>query len=167
MSRSVRPSTRSRRGRHGSGQSPPSASPFTTRRADAGKESSDSGSPGSEASGGCSQHSRGQSVPKEEQQKRSTPKAEEAPSDLGDRWQRQSASSSEHQRLVPPRSMVTRRLGNETTAPTLRPSQCFWSVCTGSTRLRVKRRTGVVNAKIYTNAEWTKRSVQSGRWRRR
>ena len=111
LSRSVRPSTRPRRGRHGSGQSPRSASLVTTRRADAGKESSDSGCPQSEASGGCSQHSRGRSVPKEEQQKLPTPKVEEAPSDLGARWQRQSAPSSEHQRLVPPRSMGTRRLG--------------------------------------------------------
>ena len=57
-------------------------------------------------------------MPKEEQQKLPTPKVEEAPSDVGARWQRQSASSSDHQRLVPPRSMDTRRLG---TSPTRGP----------------------------------------------
>ena len=56
-SRNVRPSTRSRRGRQGSGQSPCFASPARTWRADAEKESSESGSPEGEALDGGSHHS--------------------------------------------------------------------------------------------------------------
>ena len=51
------------------------------------------------------------SVSKEDQQNLLTPKVEEAPSDLRARWQRQSASSSEHQRLVPPRPVDTPQTG--------------------------------------------------------
>ena len=73
-SRNVRPSTRSRRGRQGSGQSPCFASPARTRRADAEKESSESGSPESEPLDGGSHHSRGLSVPNEEHPKLPSPR---------------------------------------------------------------------------------------------
>ena len=51
LSRSVRPSTRSRRGRRGSGQFPRSASPDATRRLPAGEESGDAESPEGKAPG--------------------------------------------------------------------------------------------------------------------
>ena len=51
LSRSVRPSTRSRRGRRGSGQLPRSASPDATRRSPAGEESGDDESPEGKAHG--------------------------------------------------------------------------------------------------------------------
>ena len=112
-SRNVRPSTRSRRGRQGSGQSPCSTSPARTRRADAAQESSESGSPESEALDGGSHHSRGLSVPNEEHPKLPSPREEGAPSDSGARWQRQpaSAASEEHQRPAQPRPVVAHRMG--------------------------------------------------------
>ena len=112
-SRNVRPSTRSHRGRQGSGQSPRSASPARTRRADAAQESSESGSPESEALDGGSHHSRGLSVPNEEHPKLPSPREEGAPSDSGARWQRQpaSAASEEHQRPAQPRPVVAHRMG--------------------------------------------------------
>ena len=51
LSRSVRPSTRSRRGRRGPGQFPRSASPDATRRFPAGEESDDVESPEGKAPG--------------------------------------------------------------------------------------------------------------------
>ena len=51
-----------------------------------------------------------------------TPRVEEAPSDLGARWQRQSASSSEHQRPVQPRPTGTPRMGTSPTRRTDSPS---------------------------------------------
>ena len=118
LSWTVRQSTRSRRGRQGSGQSSRSASPVTTRRSDAGKESSDSGSSENEASGEGSQHSRGHSVPNGEKPKLPMPRVEEDPSDMGARWQRQSVASSEAQRPVQPHPMGTPRMG---TSPTRGP----------------------------------------------
>ena len=113
--RNVRPSTRSRsrRGRQGSGQSPCSTSPARTRRADAAQESSESGSPESEALDGESHHSRGLGVPNEEHPKLPSPREEGAPSDSGARWQRQpaSAASEEHQRPAQPRLVVAHRMG--------------------------------------------------------
>ena len=117
MSRSVRPSSRSRRGRHGSGRSPCSASLDTTRRVPAWEESGDAGSPEDEASGtgtsdGNSHHSPGHSVPREEPQRLLEPKREEPLSDTGAHWRLHSARSFEHHRLVSPNSMNIRKQGS-------------------------------------------------------
>ena len=82
-----------------------------TRRADVGKESSDSGTKESEASDECSQDSLGQSASPAEEPKHPTPRVEEAPSDLGARSQRQSPTSSEHQRPVQPRPTGSPKMG--------------------------------------------------------
>ena len=68
-SRAVRPSTRSRRGRRGSGHTPSSSSPDRTPGADEGQESGDSGSQGNEGSDGSSV-SRQSALPAEDPQQR-------------------------------------------------------------------------------------------------
>ena len=75
------------------------------------KESSYSGTQESEVSDEGSQDSRGHNAPTAEEPKHPTPRVEEVPSDLGARWQRQSATSSEHQRPVQPRPTGSRRIG--------------------------------------------------------
>ena len=126
--------------------------------------SDDGGSPESEASDGGSHHSEGHSVPKEEPLQLPTPKGEDTIPDLGVHWHRQPALPSEHQRLVPPHSMDKRRLGTSPTRDTRTdsPRRCFWSVRAGSTQLRVKRRTGGVNAFISARAEWTSGACGTG-----
>ena len=76
-----------------------------------GKESRDSGTQESETSDEGSQVSRGHRAPNAEEPKHPTPKVEEAPSDLGARWQRQSATPSEHQRIVQPRPTDSPKMG--------------------------------------------------------
>ena len=75
-----------------------------------GKESRDSGTQESETSDEGSQVSRGHSAPTAEA-KHPTPKVEEAPSDSGARWQRQSATPSAHQRTVQPRPTDSPKMG--------------------------------------------------------
>ena len=170
MARNVRQSTCSRRGRHGSGRSPHSASPVTTQRADAGKESGDGGSPESEASGGCSHHSQGHSVPREEPQQVAEPKGEEAISDVGARWHPHSAPSSEHQRVVSPQSMAIRTQGSspELDTRTDSPTAAALLDCARRhdtfVRETTHRRRQPLNS---TCTEWRKRSVRNGRRRRR
>ena len=72
-----------------------------------GKESGDSGTQESDDSDGGSQNSRGHT----EEPKHRKPGVEEAPSDLGARWQRQSATSSEHQQPEQPRPAGSPRMG--------------------------------------------------------
>ena len=64
----------------------------------------------SDASDEGSQDSRGHSAPPAEQPKLPTPRVDEAPSDLGARWQRYSEASSEHERPEQPRPMGTKRM---------------------------------------------------------
>ena len=100
--RNVRPSTRSRRGRRGSGQSSRSESPPKTRTADVGKESSDSGTQEREDSDHGSHDSRGHSAPTAaEEPTHRTPSMEDAPSDSGARGQRRSAIPSSHHQEQP------------------------------------------------------------------
>ena len=88
----------------------------------AGQENKNDGTPESEASDEGSQDSRGHSAPTAEQPKLPTPRVEEAPSDLGARWQRHSEASSEHQRPEQPRPMGTHRMGTSPSRRTDSPS---------------------------------------------
>ena len=118
LSRSVRPSIRSRRGRHGCGRSPRSTSPDATRRIPAREESGDAGSPVGEASGagtsnGSSHRCPGLSAPREmESQRRVKSDGEQSLSDEVAHPRQPSARSAERHRRVSPSSAARLRQGS-------------------------------------------------------